>query len=95
MYLCVTNLGKWVASLKEKWFLKRREFDAYKALRELNLMNAIELLMKQNTEYDEKFFFNIYKHMYALLQYLYTRKQYSKYISWSTYQLLAWQNMHH
>jgi len=46
-------------------------------------MSTIELLMKQNTEYDEKnvYFFNIYKHIYALFQYLYTRKQNSAYIS--------------
>lgn len=37
------------------YLLKWREFDVYKGLRELNLMNAIELLMKQH--YAENIFF--------------------------------------
>lgn len=70
MYFCVVNPGKLVTSLKEMCLLKRREFDVYKVLRELNLMNAIELLMKQH--YSENFFFFaiIRKHIHAQFQYL-------------------------
>lgn len=74
MYFCVVNPGKWVTSLKEMCLLKWREFDVYKVLRELNLMNAIELLMKQHYAENIFFFFAIIrKHIYAQFQYLYIR----------------------